>query len=126
MLNIAKQIGYWVKSGEEDFDVGSNLIRDNKTRHGLFFVHLSIEKMLKACACKKLNKTPPRIHNLIQLYRLAGFPEDIEKQDSLEALNRFCLEGRYPEEWPTVPDKKEAQRYLKMADEIMKWLKNQL
>jgi len=126
VTDIARQTQYWVKSAEEDFEVGRHLVKTGKTRHGLFFVHLALEKMLKACLCKNQNKTPPKIHNLIKLYQLAGLEADIERQDALSALNRFCLEGRYPEEWPVIPDKKEAQRYLKTAERIIEWLKQQL
>ena len=126
MMNILKQTEYWVRNAEEDFEVGSNLIKAGKTRHGLFFVHLAMEKMLKACVCKNQNKTPPKIHNLINLYRLAGLEANTERQDALGALNRFCIEGRYPEEWPVIPDKKESQRYLTMAEQLIEWLKKQL
>lgn len=126
MLNIPKQIEYWVKTAEEDFEVGSNLVETGKIRHGLFFIHLAVEKILKACVCKNLKKTPPKIHNLIYLYELAGLEESTERQDALEALNRFCLEGRYPEQWPAIPDIKEAKRYLKIAEQLTEWLKKQL
>ena len=126
MINIPKQIEYWAGSSEEDFEVGSNLINTGKTRHGLFFIHLAVEKMLKACVCKKQNQTPPKIHNLINLYQLAGLEANSERQDALGTINRFCLEGRYPEQWPVIPDKKEAQRYLKTAEQLIEWLKNQL
>jgi HEPN domain-containing protein len=126
MTNIPKQIEYWVRIAEEDFEVGSNLVKAGKTRHGLFFIDLAIEKMLKACVCKNQNKTPPKIHNLISLYQLADLEANTERQDALGAINRFCLEGRYPEEWTAVPDKKEVQRYLKMAEQLIEWLKKQL
>ena len=92
----------------------------------MFFIHLAVEKMLKACVCKSQNKTPPKIHNLINLYQLADLEENIDRQDALGALNRFCLEGRYPEQWPAIPDEKEAQRYLKTAEQLIEWLKKQL
>jgi HEPN domain-containing protein len=126
VTNIPKQTGYWLKSAEEDFGVGKQLIEADKTRHGLFFINLALEKTLKACVCKNQGKTPPKIHNLMNLYRLAGFETNIKRQDVLESLNRFCLEGRYPEEWPAIPGKKEAQRYLKMTEQLIKWLKSQL
>ncbi len=72
MTDIPKQIEYWVKTAEEDFDVGRHLVNDNKTRHGLFFVNLAMEKILKACFCKNQSKTPPKIHNLLRLAELAG------------------------------------------------------
>ncbi len=126
MTNIPKQIEYWVRTADEDFEVGSNLIKAGKTRHGLFFINLAVEKMLKACVCKSQEKTPPKIHNLINLYELAALEENTERQDALEALNRFCLEGRYPEQWPVIPDRKEAQRYLVLAEQLIEWLKKQL
>lgn len=125
-MNIPKQTEYWIESAEEDFEVGSNLVKTGKTRHGLFFINLALEKVLKACVCKHLNKTPPKIHNLMNLYRLAGLNPDDKRQEALEMLNRFCLEGRYPEQWPVTPDKKDAQRYLKMSENLIEWLKKQL
>ncbi len=126
VTNTSKQIEYWYKSAKQDFDAGVYLIQADKNRHGLFFIHLALEKMLKACFCKSQNETPPKIHNLVKLYQLVGFETNIERQDTLGVLNRFCLEGRYPEEWPVVPDRNEARRYLKMAEEILEWLKHQL
>jgi len=126
MTNIPKQIEYWVRTAEEDFEVGSDLIRADKNRHGLFFIHLALEKMLKACVCKNINRTPTKIHNLINLYQLAGLEANTERQNALGSLNRFCLEGRYPEQWPVAPDKKEAKRYLETAEQLIEWLKKQL
>lgn len=117
---------YWVRSAEEDFEVGSNLIKAGKARHGLFFINLAVEKILKACVCRNQKKTPPKTHNLVYLYELAGLEENAERQDALEALNRFCLEGRYPEQWPVIPDRKESQRYLALAEQLIQWLKKQL
>ena len=87
MTNIPKQTEYWLKSAEEDFDVGRHLIKAEKTRHGLFFIHLALEKMLKACFCKNQRKTPPKIHNLPRLAELAKISLDQKKQDGLEAIN---------------------------------------
>jgi hypothetical protein len=64
MTDIPKQIDYWIRSAEQDFEVGKYLVGAGKTRHGLFFIHLALEKILKGCFCKSQNKTPPKIHNL--------------------------------------------------------------
>lgn len=126
MTDIPKQIEYWVRTSEEDFEVGKNLVLADKTRHGLFFINLAIEKLLKACVCKNQGQTPPKIHNLLRLAELAEIKLDKDKFDSLGAINRFCLEGRYPEQWTAIPDKEEVKRYLKISNEILKWLKQQL
>ena len=126
MTNIPRQTEYWVKSAQEDFDVGRELVKADKSRHGLFFLHLALEKMLKACFCKTQRKTPPKIHNLSRLAELAKIEIDRKKQDGLEMINRFCLEGRYPQEQVVKPSKTDTKRYVKTAEEIYKWLERQL
>ena len=46
-ININKQIEYWVITGKEDWEVAEELVNNNRTRHGLFFAHLALEKVLK-------------------------------------------------------------------------------
>jgi HEPN domain-containing protein len=120
MTDIPKQINYWVKSGEEDFEVGKNLVLTDKTRHGLFFVNLAMEKILKACVCKNQSKTPPKIHNLLRLAELAGIKLDKQQQDILTEINGFNLEGRYPMDFIKPLDKSEAIKYMNKAQEVFK------
>ena len=51
MIDAEKQIVYWRKGAEEDIAVARELLEKKRIRHGLFFVHLSLEKMLKAHFC---------------------------------------------------------------------------
>jgi HEPN domain-containing protein len=126
MTDIPKQIDYWINSAEQDFEVGKQLVESGKIRHGLFFIHLALEKILKGCFCKSQKKTPPKIHNLVRLYELAGLEENSENQNVLAAINRFCLEGRYPEDQPATPDKNEAIQYLQISERIYQWFRQQL
>ena len=48
MIDIAKQIAYWRVGAEEDWVVAQKLVADESIRHGLFFAHLALEKILKA------------------------------------------------------------------------------
>ena len=52
MVDIDKQISYWKESADEDWAVAQQLLGSGRTRHGLFFAHLTLEKMLKALVCK--------------------------------------------------------------------------
>lgn len=65
MLNIQKQIEYWISNAESDLETAKLLISNNKILHGLFFCHLVIEKALKAHVTKDTNEVPPKSHNLI-------------------------------------------------------------
>ena len=71
-MDVQQHIDFWRAGALEDWDVGAGLVRDGKTRHGLFFVHLAIEKALKALVTRKTAEVPPRIHNLPKLAQLAG------------------------------------------------------
>jgi HEPN domain-containing protein len=126
VTNIPRQTEYWVKSAEEDFEVGRHLIEVDKTRHGLFFIHLALEKMLKACFCKNQNKTPPKIHNLLSLADTAGIKLDDQQKDVLTEINEFNLEGRYPLDFIKPLDKSGAIKYMKKAQEAFECFRGML
>ena len=126
MINTQKHIEYWRQGVDEDFEVAQQLIRSNKIRHGLFFLHLSLEKILKAHICSHSNDIAPRLHNLIRLSELSGITVESEQTDFLSEMNLFNIEGRYPELWGVVPSQKEAEMFLNKTEEVLKWLSNLL
>lgn len=126
MVDITKQITFWRTSAEEDWEVANRLIKAKKVRHGLFFVHLTIEKVLKAHVCKKTLNLAPRIHNLSRLAELSLLELNQVQKDLLAELNAFNIEGRYPESLLPPPTLAEAKAYLKRTKETYQWLMNQL
>jgi HEPN domain-containing protein len=126
MIDITKQIAYWRTTAEEDWVVAKDLIKAEKVRHGLFFLHLSLEKVLKAHVCKKTLDLAPRIHNLVRLAEIASLELSQSQLDLLAELNAFNIEGRYPESLLPVPTLIEAKTYLRQTEEIYQWLMNQL
>ncbi len=126
MVNIDKHILYWKSGAEEDFQVADQLIRSGKTRHGLFFLHLTLEKILKAHVCRNSRDIAPRLHNLARLSELTGIVFKQEDSDFLAEMNPFNIEGRYPEMWGPVPSREEADTLLLKSGGIFEWLKNQL
>ena len=125
-IDVHKQVKYWVKSSIEDLHVARKLINDGLTRHGLFFLHLALEKILKAHVCKTIQDVPPRIHDLIRLLNIAGIVLDQEKIDLLAKVNTFNLEGRYPEYEIPLTSLRKTREYLAQAEELIKWLSKQL
>ncbi len=124
MIDIAKQVEFLRAGSEEDFAVASDLIGRGKIRHGLFFLHLSLEKALKAEVCRVTRDVAPRMHSLVRLASLAEvhFPGD--KVETLVELNEFNIEGRYPELLSPVPSAAEAGDYVARAEGILQWLNN--
>ena len=125
MVDIGKQITFWRESAKEDLDVARQLVENGRTRHGLFFAHLALEKILKALVCKHSRDLAPRLHNLSRLSELAGLMPDAENMEALAEMNAFHIEGRYPESQTKPPTKGEALNYIARAEKVFQWLMNQ-
>jgi HEPN domain-containing protein len=125
MVDIAKQIAFWRDSAKEDWDVARQLVDNGRTRHGLFFAHLALEKILKAIVCKQSRDLAPRLHNLSRLAELAALALDIGKMEVLAEMNAFHIEGRYPESLTKPPTQDEALNYMARAEGVFQWLMSQ-
>ena len=126
MVDIQRQIDYWRTGATDDWRVAQRLVAENETLHGLFFVHLTREKLLKAHVCKATKELAPRIHNLLRLAEFGNIILSSEQKDFLEKINLYNLEGRYPDMDFPVPSRERATQYLKQAKEITEWLTSQL
>ena len=126
MVDIAKQIIYWQEGAKEDFEAATQLVATEKMRHGLFFAHLAIEKLLKAKICQTTNKMAPRIHNLIRLMEMSGLDLPDSTLNRLAEMNEFNLEGRYPMPFLDPITKLEANDYITKTEEVLQWLTRQL
>jgi HEPN domain-containing protein len=126
MVDIEKQIEYWVKEADSASDTARILIKKKRYLHGLFFCHLTIEKIIKAHVVKATNQIPPKSHNLFRLLENAGVEVTDENAEFLGVLMRYQLEGRYPGYNPQIPDKKRVKEYFRKTSEILLWLKNML
>ncbi len=126
MINIERQIAYWRGGAVEDWEVAQELIDSGRIRHGLFFAHLTLEKMLKAHVCRHTQDLAPRIHNLVRLAELAALPLSEAHIDILAEMNAFNIEGRYPDTLMPLLSQGEARGYLRRAEEVYQWLMNQL
>jgi HEPN domain-containing protein len=124
MVDIEKQITFWRSSAKEDWDVARQLVANERTRHGLFFAHLALEKIIKAIICRHSQDLAPKLHNLSRLSELAGLTLDTEKMEVLAEMNAFHIEGRYPESLTKPPAKAEALNYMTRAEEVFQWLTN--
>lgn len=122
MIDVQKQIEYWRKGAEEDFPVGLRLVRDGRTRHGLFFIHLALEKIIKAHVCRTIGDLAPRSHNLARLVELSGVPCSVADAQFLSDMNKHNIQGRYPESYEDLPDPAEIETILTESERIYTWL----
>lgn len=126
MSDIQQEIDYWRDGASEDLEVAGQLVELSKVRHGLFFAHLSLEKLLKSHICCKTQDHPPRIHNLVRLVEIIGLELSEKHLDILAEMNEFNLEGRYPLPHLPIPTIKQAQDYMQRTREVYQWLSQQL
>ncbi len=125
MVDMAKQIAYWRSGSDEDRNVAVELVSRGRIRHGLFFAHLAVEKMLKAHVCRATDELAPPIHNLVRLAARAAIELSDEQIDLLAEVNEFNIEGRYPDTRLPGPSIEEAIGYLSRIDEVLTCLKAQ-
>lgn len=126
MVDIAKQVEYWRKLALEDWPVASKLVQDGSLRHGLFFIHLALEKAAKAHVCRMTQDMAPYTHNLVRLADLAKLSLLPEQLRVLTEANSFNIQSRYPESLLPAPPREEALRFVKEAEEVFQWLMRQL
>ncbi len=126
MLDVDKQIEFWQLGAQEDWVVAKELVDRGRVRHGLFFGHLALEKLLKAHVCKQTRDLAPKIHNLVRLAETARLELCPEYLDLIAEMNAFNIEGRYPESLTPPPSVREAEGYVRRAQEVFEWLMNLL
>ena len=89
-------IAHWLKMAERDWLSVKLLFEGKQYVHTLFFLHLVIEKILKAHWVKDNEETnPPRTHDLDQLYSQTTLQLSAEQLDLIRVMNAWNLEGRY-------------------------------
>jgi HEPN domain-containing protein len=126
MIDIKKQIDYWAKGAASDMETAEVLLTANKYIEGLFFCHLTIEKILKALVVKNTNQLAPKSHNLIYLSELAKVNLSDDNSSLLSVLMKYQIEGRYPEYLPKAPSNDLINDYLCKTKDLLECLRQML
>jgi HEPN domain-containing protein len=119
-------VDYWTRGSTEDL-LGAKEIITKTSRYasGLFFLHLAIEKALKALFCKKMSEHAPYTHNLLGLIEKLGLAVSEDDLKILAEINEFNLEARYPDEKFSLLEratKDLSTRYLHEAERLQSWI----
>ena len=125
-MDVRRQVEYWLNGSQDDIEAPAVLLEKRKIRQSLFFAHLAVEKALKAHVSKATDAVPPRTHDLLRLAELAGISIPAPRRVFLARLQRYCMEGRYPDLPPETPEWDEARTELDEAQETRSWLVRQL
>lgn len=123
-FDVDKQIAHWRKGADEAWEAAVDMIsKDHRIQFGLFFVHLALEKIVKAHIRRTKRKMPPHIHNLTRLAELAEISLDDKDKKVLAEINEFNIEGRYSDLLGPPISLQDARGYLRRAKGTFQWLK---
>ncbi len=121
-----EHIAYWQRQSIDDWETVDVLFKGRKYLQALFWLHLSIEKLCKAVWISTTeSNVPPRTHNLNRLMAETGIDISPEFGILLVELNRFQLEGRYPDYVSDISKSVQAplvEEYIKRVNPLRTWL----
>ena len=129
-MNQQKHIEHWLASAGKDWDVLLHLMKGKKYVHTLFFGHLYLEKLSKALWVQNNKENyPPKTHNLLKILSEANVTLNEDAQLFLLKLNKYQIEGRYPEDIEklyAITHKELATEYINKIKHLDKCLRKQL
>jgi HEPN domain-containing protein len=119
-------IDFWITQAEDDWTAVATLLKGRNYLQSLFFAHLVIEKICKALWIKhNEGNVPPRTHNLIHLLSTTPIELSDDKSEFMLSLNRFQLEGRYPDyltKMNNICNEPFTTTMINETDELRLWL----
>ncbi len=118
-----KKFEFWKSSSEEEIETALILLKKKKLRQSLFFIHLSLEKILKTLFIKKKGEHPPLTHNLKYLAEKIDLELSEERENFLIEATAFNIEERYPDEETPPMEYNYVKKKYKEALEVLKWLR---
>lgn len=88
-------IEYWLKSSQDDLDTSKKLFELGKYHHSLFFLHLSLEKIIKGVYLLKKDEAPLLTHDLVFLAEKAEIEISQIEKEELAEISTFNIAARY-------------------------------
>lgn len=94
-MEINDIIQSWQEQSADDLRVAEDMFATKHYAPCLFFLHLAIEKLLKASAVQTLKAPAPYTHDLVTLAQVAEITLEADQQDYLREVNTFNIRARY-------------------------------
>ena len=94
-MSESEAIQEWKDSAVEDLELSDELFESGRNHHSLFFLHLAIEKLLKALHQHQKHEPAPYIHDLSKLAAKVDFDLDTDTQNQLDEITTYNVSARY-------------------------------
>lgn len=122
-------VTYWITSSADDLDSAEKLLEGKKYHHALFFLHLSLEKILKAIYVKKKDEPSPPIHDLVRLAEKSALAISEEIKLQLAEISTYNIAARYDDyklRFYKKASKEYAEKWMKIGHELLEMLNKKL
>lgn len=97
-LSVDSLISYWTTAATYDYRTMTVLFRNKQYAYSLFFGHLLLEKILKACYVAEKQSSSPFTHSLLGIaMELSCFPMSPQNMNLLKVVTEFNIKARYPD-----------------------------
>jgi HEPN domain-containing protein len=125
---MRKEVEDWLEQARAELKAAKDNLKTSNFFVSAFLSQQCAEKSLKAYYIAKENKLPPKVHDLVQLSKELKLPKEMEEK--LRELSPPYLLARYPNAATGIParhyDKGLAEKLVKMAEEVLKWVEEKL
>jgi len=118
---------FWFKQSKEDLKTAQSLLKNKRYAPCLFFLHLGIEKRLKAMVVAATDAPAPYTHDLVTLARVANVLLSTDQEDYLREVNTFNIRARYDDYKYNFYKRATAaftRTHLHQAQAFLLWLQN--
>lgn len=122
-------IEYWIESSRDDLDTADKLFSSKKYHHCLFFVHLALEKILKAIYVSKKKAPAPPIHDLVRLSQKSEMDINNDQVLNLVEISTFNVAARYDDykfKFYKKATKEYAQKWLEIGKSLYQFFRKKL
>ena len=125
-MNKDEIVKFWTKASDGDLELSRNLFNNKRFSYCLFFIHLSIEKLLKGLIVQNTSNPAPYEHNLVRLAEITGIEYSEEQLDMLSDITTFNIKARYDDyknQFYKIATEEYTEKYLLQAEQFIVWLK---
>lgn len=124
-----ESIDIWTEGSKDALDTAQKLFAAKKFNHSLFFLHLALEKLLKAIYISKEDGAPPYTHDLVTLVEKCSINASDDEKAQFAEISEFNVSARY-EDYKYRMYKKATPEYttewFKIGENLLKRLNNEL
>ena len=125
MLTKKEIVKFWRDKAADDRITARELLKSKRYSACLFFVHIYLEKLLKAMTVDKTGKPAPYVHDLLDLANIAEIELSEEQKELLREINTFNIRARYDNyksDFYKRATKNYTIKHFELADKLYLWL----